>query len=231
MKTSLAKKEYSFFDLYDKMVNDLNTGKKRLPNGTIYQKRTIDNYVTVKMNLTNFCAERNFHLRLRNARKLNRRELTIERNYWNKFYKKFTDYLHNTKGHYDNYVGLHMKTIRSFWNYVSNDRLLEIGNFHRQFYVYKEDIPVIVLTPEQLQFLIYDKAFENTLSGRLKRAKDIFVFGSTVALRFSDLLSLAPGNLLKVDNCYYLSVKSKKTKRKGRVVSPYINKNKKIQPR
>jgi hypothetical protein len=87
------------------------------------------------------------------GRKQALKELTVERNYWKRFYKKFTDYLHNTKSHYDNYVGLHTKTIRSFWKYVGNDRMLDIGSFHRLLNVYKEGIPVIVLTREQLQFL------------------------------------------------------------------------------
>ena len=44
------------------------------------------------------------------------------------------------------------------------------------------------------------------------KGKDIFVFGSTVALRCSDLMALTQANLLKTDTCYYLSMRSKKTK-------------------
>jgi hypothetical protein len=171
MKYSLAKKEYSFFELFDKLILALKTGKKRLPTGAVYQKGTIDSYVYVKKNLVEFCNEKKFELRLRPVKRLNRRELMAEKNYWKKFYKRFSDFMHKTKGHHDNYVGLHMKTIRSFWNYVNNDLQLDIGNFHRQFYVYKEDIPVIALTYERLQFLIYDKEFEASLPDRLKRVK------------------------------------------------------------
>jgi integrase len=45
----------------------------------------------------------------------------------------------------------------------------------------------------------------------LQQVKDVFVFGSTVALRISDLLALKRSNLRIAGGIYYLVVRSKKT--------------------
>jgi len=93
----------------------------------------------------------------------------------------------------------------------NQDKGFSIGAFHKSFYVNKEDIPVIVLQPDQLRYLINDEDLESSLSDKLKRVKDIFVFGCSVALRVSDLLSLTSENLLSSNGNYYLNVKAKKS--------------------
>jgi len=89
----------------------------------------------------------------------------------------------------------------------------------------------VVLTPEQLQFLITDKQFENSLSIMLKKVKDIFVFGCTVGLRISDLMSLKKTNIITADGAVFLSVITKKTGAEVRIPLPdyiieIINRNK-----
>ena len=149
-----------------------------------------------------------------------KRELIYEKNYWKKFYKKFTDYLYTDLGHYDNYVGSNMRMLRTFFNYLKDEKGLRIGSFHKSFYVRNEEVPIVVLSPEQLNFLIYDKSFEESLSPRLQRTKDIFVFGCTVALRVSDLFSLNGSNLEITEESYYLKVTSKKTQTPTRIKLP-----------
>ena len=78
----------------------------------------------------------------------------------------------------------------------------------------------VVLTPEQLQFLITDKQFENSLSIMLKKVKDIFVFGCTVGLRISDLMSLKKTNIITADGAVFLSVITKKTGAEVRIPLP-----------
>jgi len=50
--------------------------------------------------------------------------------------------------------------------------------------------------------------------------RDIFVFGCTVALRVSDLLSLGENNIIKQKNQYYIRVKSQKTETYTTVLLP-----------
>ncbi len=212
MPTRTRKTPLSFLDLFDRMITDMRTGRKRLPSGRLYKPQSIKVYVHVHNNLQKFSSDKAFELRLMKVKGLTQRQLTQERNYWKKFYRRFTDYMHNTRGFNDNYVGIHMKAVRAFLNYVKNELLIDIGDFKKQLYVYKEEIPVIVLTPERLHYLIYNKEFEEQLPDRLKRIKDTFVLGCTIALRYSDLMSLTRSNILTTDNKYYLAVRSKKTK-------------------
>lgn len=110
--------------------------------------------------------------------------------------------------------------LRTFFNYLNDEKGLRVGSFHKSFYVRNEEIPILVLSAEQLNFLIYDKLFEQSLSARLKRTKDIFIFGCTVALRVSDLLNLNGSNLEISNNSYYLKVTSKKTQSFTRIKLP-----------
>jgi integrase len=74
----------------------------------------------------------------------------------------------------------------------------------------QHSVPV-VLIPEQLNFLITNKDFESSLNKYLKRAKDIFVFGCTVGLRYSDLMNLKKTNIIFSEGGASLVLFSKKT--------------------
>lgn len=81
------------------------------------------------------------------------------------------------------------------------------------FYVTKEEIDILVLSPEQLKFLIHDIGFEDLLSISQKKIKDVFVFGCTTGLRFSDLFLLTNKNFEQTQSGeWYLKLRSKKTK-------------------
>ncbi len=67
-------------------------------------------------------------------------------------------------------------------------------------------------SPEQLKFLIHNQEFEEGLTPSLKRIKDIFVFGCTTSLRFSDIFLLTNKNFEQQQDDWYLKLKSKKTK-------------------
>jgi integrase len=197
-------------------------GEKRIQkNGKKIKEGTIKNYYYLNRLLVNFQTAKKFIIRIRDTSRLTKREIIAEKNYWKKFYKKFTDYLYTDLGHYDNYVGSNIKMLRTFFNYLNDEKGLRVGMFHKCFYVRNEEIPIVVLSPEQLNFLIYDKSFEESLSIRLKRTKDIFVFGCTVGLRVSDLLNLDRSNLEVRDHCsYYLKVTSIKTQTFTRIKLP-----------
>ncbi|MEO4007344.1 tyrosine-type recombinase/integrase [Flavobacterium sp. CAU 1735] len=197
--------------LFKQFIKDTETGKRLKKNGERIKPDSIQNYHYVLQNLIQFSNDTSFELRICDASKLNKRELQSEKNYWKKFYQKFTDYLYK-KGCHDNYVGSNIKVIRVFFNYLKNDKDFFTGDFQRLFYVRKEEIEILVLSPEQLKFLIHDKEFENSLSVSNRRIKDIFVFGCTTGLRYSDIFLLTNKNFEQVGNEWYLKLKSKKTK-------------------
>jgi len=215
-----AIKTYDFIQLLDKFIQASVTGRRLQRNGKRLRKGTIENYRYLRKLLSDFCNAKEFDLRIKCSARLTIREHNQEKKYWKKFYQEFSNYLYNDLGCFDNYVGSNIQMLRTFFNYLNIDLGLPVGNFHKQFYVRKEEIPIVVLTPEQLNFLIYNKEFENSLTDRLKRTKDIFVFGSTVALRVSDLMSLRPNNVEVIGEHTYLKTLSRKTHSFTRIKIP-----------
>ncbi|MBX2888000.1 MAG: tyrosine-type recombinase/integrase [Ferruginibacter sp.] len=200
-----------FFELYHRFIKDSLTGKRLQVNGKRISAGTIASYSGTLQLLKKFSEEKQFQLRIKPVKSLTKRELVTEKNYWNKFYKRFTDYLYHDCNHFDNYVGLNIKNIRTFFGYLQKTLLIDAGGFHKQLYVRKEEIPIITLLPEELNFFIYNKPYEQSLNSTLRKAKDVFVFGCTVALRFSDLSALRNVNLRKMNDNWYLFTRSKKT--------------------
>ena len=211
---------YNLLDLFDKFIRDSVSGRRLQRNGKRLRKETIQNYRYLQRLLIDFSVRKEFPLRIRNAVKLSKKEYAMERKYWKRFYREFTGYLYRDLDCFDNYVGSNMRMIRAFFNYLAIDLGLQIGTFHKNFYIAKEEIPIVVLSPEQLNFLIFDKVFESLLPEHLRKTKDIFVFGCTVALRVSDLMQLKLYNLEIIDEHYYLKVISKKTQSQTRIRLP-----------
>jgi len=197
--------------LFEKFILDSSNGKRLQPNGKKLSKGTINNYVSTKNLLERFCRKKDFFLRIRQERYLNLRETETERNYWKKFYKRFTDYLYHELKCHDNYVGSNIKNVKTFFNYLNKEASVKPGNFYKLFYVRKEENSIFPLMPEELNFLIYNKEFDQRLSKRMKEVKDVFVIGCTVALRVSDLLNLQRHSLKNVNGQVYLVVRSQKT--------------------
>ncbi len=192
-------------------MQDTRTGRRLQPNGKKISPGSLANYGYTQNLLQKFCVAKKVELRIMPVKYLNKRQMATEKNYWKKFYKKFTTYLYTDCGHFDNYVGQNIKVIRVFFNYLQKDLLLPVGDFHKSFYVRKEEIPIVTLLPEELNHLIYNKTFEDSLPAKMQRVKDVFVFGCTVALRISDLLALKTSNLRITGADWYLIVRSKKT--------------------
>lgn len=197
--------------LFKQFIGDCETGRRLKKNGERITKGTIQNYYYTLNNLILFSVKTNFGLRICEAQKLNKRERKSEKNYWKKFYKNFTQFLYK-KGCYDNYVGANIKHIRTFFNYLIFEKDFVTGDFHKMFYVRKEEVDILVLSLEQLKFLIYDEKFQTILSPSEKRVKDAFVFGCITGLRFSDLFLLNSKNFEKQNGDFYLKMKSQKTK-------------------
>ncbi|HEX9981240.1 MAG TPA: tyrosine-type recombinase/integrase [Flavobacterium sp.] len=205
------KRSTPLIPLFTQFIKESESGKRLKKNGERIKPNSVQNYRYVLQNLVRFSNDSNFELRLCDALKLDKRELASEKRYWKKFYQQFTAYLYKN-GCHDNYVGANIKIIRVFFNYLKNDKDIATGDFQRLFYVRKEEIEIFVLSPEQLKFLIHEKDFEQSLLPAQKRVKDIFVFGCTTGLRFSDIFMLTGKNFEISNNEAYLKLKSKKTK-------------------
>ncbi len=202
--------DLTFLEYFDLFIEESTSGIRLQKDGSVIRTRTIMSYQTVRNHLIEFRKITKFNFLLPVIDK-GHTDLNSIKDYWKLFYLKFTDYLYSDLQHFDNSVGSKVKILKTFLNYVREEKNINIGTFYKSYYVRTEDIPIIVLQPDQLTYLITDKKLEGSLSDRLKRVKDIFVFGCTVALRVSDLLNLTEDNLHIHGNNYYLKVTSKKT--------------------
>lgn len=202
----------TFLALLDDYINDSYSGRRTKSNGTRITDGTIVNYGYLKKNLTEFCEHSTFELKLFIVNNLTQKEKERASRFYKKFYASFTAYMYDKKKYFDNYVGLMIKCLKSFFNYLEEDRNVSVGSFHRSFFVPVENIQIVTLSQDQFRFILLDEEFNALVrENDLETIRDIFVFGCTVALRISDLLSLTSKNLIIQGDRYYLSVKSKKT--------------------
>jgi integrase len=216
----LKKNQYDFFKLYDRFVSETKNGKRVQKNGKRVRTSSIEPYIWLRKLLLDFSIKKEFPLHISSLGALKKREIQAEKKYWKKFYTEFTNYLYEDCDCFDNYVGSNIKRLRAFFNYLNEERELNVGNFHKSFYAHNEEIEIITLLPEQLNFLIYNKEFEASLPDHLQKTKDMFVFGCTVALRVSDIFKLSTSNIESVNGKHYLKVISQKTNTFTRVVLP-----------
>lgn len=213
-------KELELIALFEQFIKDSYTGRRLGPNGQRIKPQTVENYRYVLKLLAEFTGSTGFQLKIKPINHLNKRELQVEKNYWRKFYRSFTEFLYREKGYFDNYVGSVIKNIRTFFGYLNREKLIPTGDFYKSFHVKTEDISIITLMPEQLQFLINDKAFCESLPKYLTHTKNVCVFGCTVALRFSDLFNIRFRDIEQVNGSHYLAVRSLKTSVVTRVKLP-----------
>ncbi len=213
---------YELSKLFQVFIKDSQKGRRLKQDGKKLKSDSVLNYGYCLKLLQLFDTHRGTPVSIRPHPKYAKRLLSAEKKYWKKFYTEFTAFLYK-QDCYDNYVGSVIKCLRSFFNYLEQEKLLPVGRFHKDFFVVQQEIPVISLMPDQLHFLIHDKAFENNLPPHLKRAKDIFVMGCTVALRYNDLVGIGWHNIETKSGQSYLSVKSQKTDTITRIgLPPYI---------
>jgi len=213
-------KEFALIPLFEQFIKDSRSGRRTGPNGRRIKPQTILNYHYVLKLLMEFCQKTGFYLRVRPVTRLNTRQLHVEKHYWKRFYQRFTGFLYRGKGYFDNSTGSTIKILRTFFGYLNREMLITTGDFYKTFYVQSEAISIVTLLPHQLQFLIKDNSFTESLPDSLKQTKNTFVFGCTVALRFSDLFNIRFRDVEQVNGNFYLSVRSIKTNTHTRIKLP-----------
>lgn len=208
----MTNSEIYLTEVLQRFIREMETGKRLQKNGKRITKRAISNYKAL-LNLLNCFEEwQKTPIRLRSFVAMKKRARKREVIYWKKFFRDFMSYLHKGRGLFDNYTGSITKLLRSFMNYLEEQKEININSVQRRFYVRSEAIRIIVLSPERLRFLINDKTFEESLNKRFLRTKDAFLLGCVTALRFSDLMRLTRENIETENGITYLSICSQKTK-------------------
>jgi len=203
----------------NKFIRASKTGRRRLSNGRKISTGTITGY-TMCLNLVElFEKTQGRQYSIYTSFKTSQQHYLAQRKYWKQFAYAFADFLYKRNA-FDNHVANQFKILRTFVNYLHKEKGYLLNQFFPVNFIAKEMISIIVISPEQLRFLINDTTLEESLPTRLKEAKDFFVFGCTVALRVSDLLSLTEKNIEVNETGVYLVVSSIKTITKTRILLP-----------
>ena len=146
----------TFLRLIDDFINDSYAGRRTKKDGKRINPGTVKNYEYLKKYIVEFSESSSFEFKLFIVTNLTQTEKERANRYYKKFYKSFTAFMYDKKKCFDNYVGLIIKGLRSFFNYLEMERNISVGVYHRSFYVPKEEIPIIALDSEQLKYIIYD---------------------------------------------------------------------------
>jgi integrase len=205
---------------FDYFIKHSASGRRRTPSGKKIAEGTITGYRHVLLLLKEYEQENKIQICIQLLHRASLRTLKREKNYWSRFFVSFSHFLFRKKGYYDNYVSSVFKTIKTFFNYLQNDKGYITGNYQKLFRIPVQQATPVVISPRQLQFLIANKEFESSLNKYQKRARDIFVFGCTVALRVSDLMNLEKTNVICIESKTFLSVFTQKTGAEVRIPLP-----------
>lgn len=206
-----APKQLQLLPEFRKFIVASSTGRRSMTSGKKVRKGTLIQYECALALIEEFEHTLTEPLRIELLNKASLRTLQKEKNYWIRFFKRFSQFLYQKKGCYDHYVGSVFKVLKTFFKYLQSDKALPVGDFHKKFKIPHEKFTPVILTPTQLRFLITDKDFEQSLSIPLKRIKDIFVFGCTVALRYQDLMRLQKSNIQQTHEGVYVVLHTQKT--------------------
>jgi integrase len=211
-KKSKMLSEEQFFSLLNDMIEETESGVRTKKNGQRISSGSIRMYRCLERSLHEYAAQSSFRIKIYIDQNLTFNEKMVAKKYYAKFYRAYTNFLYQKKDFYDNYVGSLMKLLRAFFNYLDGDKHIPVGSYHRSFYTPKEEIPIVALSVEQLQYIIFNEEFNKKIRlKKLEKVRDTFVVGCTLALRVSDLLSLTFSNLVIIQDAHYIRVKSQKT--------------------
>lgn len=213
-----ASKFLPFLTEMRKFIAHSRNGIRRMPNGARIQHATIVNYEAVYAVLARYESDTAEDLLIPLALKDQQREFKQLVRFWTRFRHKYISYLYRC-GYKDVYVGLHLKVIRVFLNWLKKQRTYQVKGYEGLFTLPAEQLPVIALTTEHLQLLL-NSGFKTSLSAQLQETLDLFLFGCATGLRYSDLEALAARNIQRINGSVYLVTTSQKTRTETLVKLP-----------
>lgn len=195
---------------FEKFIRRSVSGSRRLPSGKKLSNGSIIQYKAVYRLLQEFELETGFTVSVTMLRRFSLAHLRKEKIYWNRFFNRFTSFLYR-RNCFDDYVAGVSKVIRTFFHYLQVELGLPVSPFYKRFRVPVFPHYPVVLSPEQLRYLITDAGFRNSLPAHLQRTMDIFIIGCTTGLRYSDLMQVRKNSLLYLKDGVWMVVHTRKT--------------------
>ena len=97
------RKEYPLIELLNEHMQGCINGRIMQKNGKRIKPQSAENYLYLIKHLQDFSARKKIALRIREITGRDMREWHAKKNYWQKFYRDFMDYLYDEADCYDNY--------------------------------------------------------------------------------------------------------------------------------
>jgi integrase len=219
--TKKTARQLPLLPLFQKFIAASASGRRLTPSGKRLSKGAIVQYECIRKLLEEFeNTQLQEPIRIKLVHKSSLRELQSEKLYWQRFFRRFSSWLYTDKNYFDQYLGSIAKVLRTFFNYLLNEKSLPVGNFHKLFKVPSQKIMPVVLEPHQLNFLITNIEFHQSLPSFLQRTKDIFVFGCTVGLRYGDLMKLKKQDIQYTGTDVFVLLNTTKTSTEVKIPLP-----------
>jgi integrase len=193
-KTSGEKKsaDPSLNEFLSIFINEITTGKRKTQSGSDYKKNTLKEWKSFQT-MFNEYQDKN--------RKVNYKDITIE------FYDSFTKHFYD-KNYSINSVGKMVKFVKAIMKaakekgYHANDQYS-----YKKFQKVRHDADNAYLTKDEIQAL-YDLQFTEK---HLEVARDVFLIGCCMAMRYSDYSRINKDMIKVIDGYKYIQVSTKKT--------------------
>lgn len=202
-KSTIANIYKSFFEdatqqdksLFSFLKGYIENAKSR-PNpitGKVVSKSTLKDYTAVKNMLKRFNDEQY---------KIDFDSITLD------FYYDFIDWCYS-QGYSTNYIGKHIKGLKSFMNEAVEQGLTNNLEFKkRRFQTLKEDVLEIYLTIDELNKMW---KLDLTKEPYKQRIRDLFLIGCYTGLRVSDFNHINKSNIIVFEGVEMLKIETEKT--------------------
>jgi len=178
-----------FLDIF---IKEIESGQRKTITGTNYKKSTVKVWKEFKTQFINY---------QKGKKKLNYNDITIE------FYDLFTQYFYKKK-YSINSVGKMVKFVKTLMKaakekgYHNNDQFT-----YKKFQVVKHEADTVYLNKDELQKL-YELKFKEK---HLELARDVFLIGCCLAMRYSDYSHITKERLKIIDGFKYIQLTTIKT--------------------
>jgi integrase len=166
----------TFMSFFDKFIKDSEAGTRLTKKGKPITHGTIKTYYTTKVSLENFQTH-------------SRKSIDFD-NIDMAFYNDFTKYLTLTVKQSTNYIGKHIKVIKTVLHEATELNINTNLSFKgRGFTTISEEADTIYLPEHELQEIAQ---LDLTETPGMDKTRDLFLIGCYTGLRFSDLSTLRP---------------------------------------
>ena len=192
------------------LIQDSKSGIRVQKNGKKLSLGTIDNYLAVLQNVLKFETKFKRQYFLKANTEMPIRSNMVQHNYWNRFYRDFRKFLFVNCNVHDNYVVMHMKVLKLTFRYLRKFKFFPVGNYEHIFYCSRLNCNIHIFPIELLGIVIHSR-HQFDLNKFHKYTLDVFLFGISIGLRYSDLKLLQSHNIVNQYDGRYLQTISKKT--------------------